>query len=247
MIDLMQKNFKQFIGLGFNLYKVEVNRNFKIHNLNRIPIVFTSETTKSRNVFKRIELSSGRYALTPICSDPELELILRVFTNKSTNLKVLSQDMPRENLLPFVSPKYPKFVTRITIISANILERQDIFGCNYFDLDNSYFAANPYCVFRCGRQVVKSSPIHETLNPEWDYFSAIFYHNKFISINVELWHHNLLIDYFMGRVEVLPKINTNAENLTSIQELELFSRKKERKVTGSVKLQVFTYENLLLL
>lgn len=86
-IDLMQKNFKDFVGLGFNLYKVEVNRNYKIHNFNRIPVVFTAEPNKTRNVFKRMELSSGRYVLTAICSNPELELILRIFTNKSTNLK----------------------------------------------------------------------------------------------------------------------------------------------------------------
>ena len=36
--------------------------------------------------------------------------------------------MPRKNVLPFLSPKYPNFVTRITIISANSLERQDRFG-----------------------------------------------------------------------------------------------------------------------
>lgn len=36
--------------------------------------------------------------------------------------------MPRKNLLPFLAPKYPNFVTRITVISANSLEKQDRFG-----------------------------------------------------------------------------------------------------------------------
>ncbi|XP_054152918.1 calpain-6-like [Oppia nitens] len=239
MIDLMQSNSRQSAAaMGFNLYKIEVNREFKIHNLNRVPNVLTVDALKQRNIFKRIDLISGRYLLQPICTDPEMNVILRVYSHKFSHFKVLSQDMPRHNLLPFVSPKYPKFVTRITIISANILERQDSFG-----------SANPYCVIRCGRQSVKSSPIPETLNPEWNHFSAVFYHNRFVSIIVELWHQSLLIDYFLGRIEVLPKINTNGldsslDNTTSIQELQLISRKTESKIVGTIKLQVFTYEDL---
>ncbi len=60
----------------------------------------------------------------------------------------------------------------------------------------------------------------------------------------QLWHQSLLIDYFMGKVEVMPRITTNTENSTSIQELELFGRKKERKTLGTIKLQIFTYEDL---
>ena len=100
--------------------------------------------------------------------------------------------MPRKNMLPFLAPKYPNYVTRITVISANSLEKQDRFGgihqISIMVIYNDYLllAANPYCVVRCGRQVVKSAPIAETLNPEWDYFSAIFYHNRFASIVVEV-------------------------------------------------------------
>lgn len=83
----MQKNYKDFVPLGFTLYKAEVNRNYKIHNLNRIPVVFTNESLKRRNVIKRIELSPGRYVLTAICSQTDLQLILRVYANKSTHLK----------------------------------------------------------------------------------------------------------------------------------------------------------------
>jgi hypothetical protein len=189
MIDLMQKNSNQFVGLGFQIYKVEMNRNYKIHNLNAIDVTFTAEPLKIRNVFKRIELNFGRYVLIPMCSNQELELLLRLHTTKPSNLKILKQDMPRKNLFPFLSPKYPKYVTRITIKSATGLEKQDRFG-----------SANPYCVIKCGRQVVKPCPLSETLNPEWNNFSAIFYHEKFVTITIEIWHNSLLIDYFIVKV-----------------------------------------------
>jgi calpain-6 len=87
MIDLMQKNSNQFVGLGFQIYKVEMNRNYKIHNLNAIDVTFTAEPLKIRNVFKRIELNFGRYVLIPMCSNQELELLLRLHTTKPSNLK----------------------------------------------------------------------------------------------------------------------------------------------------------------
>lgn len=232
MIDLMQKNSNQFIALGFKLYKVEINRDYKIHNLSRIPVIFTADSLKIRNVFKRIELNFGRYVLIANFSNPDIELVLRIYTTRPSNLKILSQDMPRKNLLPFVSPKYPKYVTRIVIKSANGLEKQDRFG-----------SANPYCVIKCGRKVVKSFPLHETLNPEWNNFSAIFYHEKLVSISIEIWHNSLLIDYFIGKVEVIPKI-TGVNDLNTIQELELCGRKEGHKRPGIIKLEVYTYEDL---
>ncbi len=87
MIDLMQKTSNQFLGLGFQIYKVEMNRNYKIHNLDAIDVTFTAEPLKTRNVFKRIELNFGRYVLIPKCSNEDLELLLRLYTTKSSNLK----------------------------------------------------------------------------------------------------------------------------------------------------------------
>jgi len=88
MIDLMQKpTTNKLLGLGFKLYKVEMNRNYKIHNLSRIPVTFTADSLKLRNVFKRIELTYGRYVLTPICSNPDTELLLRIYSTKPSNLK----------------------------------------------------------------------------------------------------------------------------------------------------------------
>ncbi len=54
----------------------------------------------------------------------EIYKIFSIFNNR-----ILKQDMPRKNLFPFLSPKYPKYVTRITIKSATGLEKQDRFGC----------------------------------------------------------------------------------------------------------------------
>lgn len=38
-------------------------------------------------------------------------------------------DMPKRSLLSVLSPKYPKFVTRVIVKGAHGLEKQDRFGC----------------------------------------------------------------------------------------------------------------------
>jgi len=58
-----------------------------------------------------------------------------------------------------------------------------------------------------------------------------------------VWHHSLLIDYFIGQVEVTPKI-TGVNDLTSVEELELCGRKKGHKRPGVLKLEAYTYEDL---
>lgn len=86
MIDLCQKTYDQIVSLGFEIYKVEINRAYKIHNMNNIPLAFTVESTKVRNVFKRVKLNYGRYILIPIYRHDK-ELLLRIYSPKNVNLK----------------------------------------------------------------------------------------------------------------------------------------------------------------
>lgn len=203
MLELMQKTMDNPTSLGYKIYKVEINRLYKVHKLDTIEASYSSEPCETRNIFRRIKLDFGRYILIPTVSDTDMTLMLRLYTEKNSTIRILTHDMPR-NLLPFLAPKYPRYVTRVTVLEAHGLEKQDRFGCElakralkclihtsliFFLL---FLAANPYVVIHCGRQNAKSFPIHDALNPDFGHFSAIFYHDKLIPITVEVRKHSIV-------------------------------------------------------
>src|SRR5580700_2996442 len=102
-------------------------------------------------------------------------------------------------------------------------------------------AASPYCLIRCGRQSVKSTTLHDTLNPDWGYFSAIFYHGRFATITIEVWNHGMIINTFIGKVDILLK--TTSET-SSFEQAELCGKKKGHKRPGIIKYQIQTSEDL---
>ncbi|RWS06286.1 calpain-5-like isoform X1 [Dinothrombium tinctorium] len=229
MLDLYQ-NVDEPRNLGFKIYKVEMNRKYRVHNFSLSSVAYYCEPIKHLSIFRRIKLNFGRYVIVPHCPDKELKLLLRLYTQKPSHLRVLTSDMPRRNLFSFLSPKYPKYVSKIIVKGAQGLEKQDRFG-----------SANPYCVIRCRRKAIKSSPVHDTLNPDWNDFSAIFYHGKSVSIIIEVWHRSFFLNSFVGQAEIIP--NSNKDDF-SVQEIDLSGRKKDDKRLGTIRYQIFTSEEL---
>lgn len=248
--------------IAFHIHRVEENRLYKLHNINgNIPQVVCDGSSPpslraSRSAVLRVKLSPGRYILMPQTSSSSssakangstnpsrnassYDVLLRILSTKSTHLRILTQDMPKKNLVFFLAPKYPKFVTKIIVKGARDLERQDRFA-----------SANPYVVIRCGRSVIKSQAVESSLSPTWSDLSAIFYHGSHANIRVEVWHHGLLIDSFMGQIDIAPRLVTS-ESLTAaslaeadIEEAQLEGRKKGHKRPGFIQYQVFTSEDL---
>lgn len=86
-IELMQKATDKCSSLKFKIYKVEINRKYRIHNPSSIDYMYSSESTKTRSIFKRMKLSYGRYVLIATCSNSDSEIYLRISSHKPSNLK----------------------------------------------------------------------------------------------------------------------------------------------------------------
>lgn len=171
-------------------------------------------------------------------------------------ISALVKDKPSEktlSCLPWFA--YPSVVTRVTIIRARDLEKQDTIG-----------GADPYCQISCEGHHYKTSTIKDTVNPEWN-SSYIFYRrnhrSKPIEIEVserplspvriplsvfQIWNSNALKNTFMGR-QVIP---ASTEETDKIYEMTLLERenskdKTSKAVPGKIFLQITTSTNLELL
>ncbi|KAI1302306.1 Calpain-5 [Halotydeus destructor] len=231
VLQVSQESVADPVELSYKIYRVEVNRQYKVHNLEEEEECFSFDSnSKLRYIFKRIKLDAGRYVVIPYSSAVNNgKIMLRLFAAKASALRKLTQDMPR-NMVPFFAPKYPKYVSRVAVKQVTGLDKQDRFG-----------SANPYVVIHCGKQCAKSHSVHDSLSPDFQNFSAIYYHEKFVPILVEVWHSSILVDSLIGRVEVIPKVNLNDEK--EVLELDLCD-KKGNKVSGKLQLTVQTSEDL---
>lgn len=86
LIDLMQKSDTPD-KLGFKIYKVELNRKYKLHNTALVSLCYFCESSNSRNIFRRIKLNFGRYVLKPIFAINDINLLLRIYSQRVCQLK----------------------------------------------------------------------------------------------------------------------------------------------------------------
>ena len=116
-------------------------------------------------------------------------------------------------------------------------------------------------ILRHGKTVIKSTVQSETLSPRWAHLSAVFYHKKLdiiggsSSIQVEVWHRSLLMDYFIGQVKLMPlptrrsgaggepRDKENSEEEATLKA-ELLDRKGVNSRPGTLLYQLTTWEDL---
>ncbi|KAL7748268.1 calcium-dependent cysteine-type endopeptidase-like protein [Sorochytrium milnesiophthora] len=104
------------ISIGFVVFKVELNRQYRIHR--PYEAVGTVTYVNARQVFSRFILPAGRYVLIPNTYLPgsENDFFLRVFTSEPSQFKLLKRDLPKvPRLLRCFIPPF-KGVLRITIL-----------------------------------------------------------------------------------------------------------------------------------
>ena len=92
-------------------------------------IIAKSDYIKSKHIFLRKSLTRGRYIILPTTFEPgqTTDFLLRLFCEKNSDLKCLTKDVPVSKWYKFwQSP--PLIMTRITVIGASGLEKQDMFG-----------------------------------------------------------------------------------------------------------------------
>ncbi|XP_041863849.1 calpain-5-like [Melanotaenia boesemani] len=220
------------LTIGFSVFKVELNRKYRMHDILTQQSVVTSTYINARTVFMRCTLPQGRYVIIPTTFKPLMEgdYMLRVYTDVDSSCRELTEDKPKIKCWSsFLG--YPQAVTHVYIHGAEGLQKQDSTG-----------GADPYVIISCEGQSVKSTICKDTLQPKFE-TSAIFYRKKPRNpITVEVWNSNAVKDEFMGQV-VLPARATDTTDPQTLQ-LKKSARQMADEMAGRISLRVVTATQL---
>ncbi|XP_054852325.1 calpain-6 [Eublepharis macularius] len=219
--------------IGFEIFKVEDNRNCRMHTMHIQEKVATSNYIDMRTVFLKVLLKRGRYVLIPTTFSPgvETEFMLRIFTDVPSKLRELKLDKPKPEFLDILCG-YPKRVSQIKISAAEGLESQDRHG-----------GANPYVIARCGNEKVRSPVQQGTVNAVF-ITQAIFYRrNVKQPITVQVWHSDIFCDRFLGQV----RLTASPSDSRDLQTLQLWGRGRQEadKMPGHISVKVISSDDLL--
>ncbi|EPQ07116.1 Calpain-6 [Myotis brandtii] len=176
--------------IGFELFKVEMNRKFRLHHLYIQERAGTSTYIDTRTVFLSKYPKKGNYVLVPTMFQHgrTSEFLLRIFSEVPVQLRELTLDMPKMSCWN-LARGYPKVVTQITVHSAEGLEKK-----------YANETVNPYLVIKCGKDEVRSPVQKNTVHAIFD-TQAIFYRRTTdIPIIVQVWNSRKFCDQFLGQV-----------------------------------------------
>uniref|UniRef100_A0A8D0EGN8 Calpain 6 n=1 Tax=Strix occidentalis caurina TaxID=311401 RepID=A0A8D0EGN8_STROC len=240
LVSLQQEDRRKYkkegkgdsIPIGFEIFKVEDNRNYRLHKLTVQERVATSLYINTRTVFLKRILKKGRYILIPTTYHPGIvtKFILRLFTDVPSKLRELKADKPEMTCWSLLCG-YPRRVTQIKIHSAEGLQKQDRSG------------ADPYVLIKCENQNMRSPVQHDTNNAIFD-TQVIFYRKNIDSpIIVQVWNSNVLCDQFLGQAVLAASPSDPREE----QTLQLRGRgsREAEEVPGHITVKVFSSDDLL--
>ncbi|XP_057676501.1 calpain-5-like [Corythoichthys intestinalis] len=240
LISLQQRDMKihrkfgqgENLTIGFSVFKVELNRKYRLHDILTQKCVATSTYINARTVFMRCTLQQGRYILLPTTFKPLIlgDYMVRLFTDLDSNCRELSEDKPKVRCWSsFLG--YPQVVTHIYIHAAEGLQNQDSTG-----------GADPYVIISSEGHSVKSPIQKDTLTPEFE-TSGVFYRKKPRKpLTVQIWNSNAVQDQFMGQVVLSgsPKDTTDPQRL----RLRKQGRNMADEMPGSISLRIVTSTQL---
>lgn len=126
MFELTQESLHSLNEIGLDIYKVEVNRKFRLKQPNADPCA-SSDRFRTRILFTRTQLKTGRYILIPHTSAPT-KLMIRT---TCTTLRPVKLSFTSSRLVKFLPLKTPRFVTKVTIENISGLDLRDRFRCEY--------------------------------------------------------------------------------------------------------------------
>jgi len=129
MVQILQKDKRsttdhEYVTIGFQIMKVEANREYRIHK--KFKAVVTSDYVKARSVFYEGPLAKGRYVLLPSTFEPgmEAEFYMRVYSGENIKIRELKEDHPEPSFLCTMCCSPPQAVTAVSVKGASGL----IFG-----------------------------------------------------------------------------------------------------------------------
>lgn len=240
LISLQQRDLKihkkigqgENLTIGFMVFKVELNREFRIHSLQTQQNVATSTYINARTVFMRTTQRKGRYVIIPSTFQHSIlgDFLLRVFTDVYSGCRELVMDKPLQTCWIGLCG-YAQTVTQVHIVGAEGLQNQDSSG-----------GADPYLIIKCERQTITTPAQNNTMDPKFD-TQAIFYRKKPRKpITVQIWNKNTVQDEFMG--QVILAASTNDPSTTQRLQLRKKGRAKADEMPGFITLRTITCENL---
>ncbi|KAK2490593.1 hypothetical protein MC885_014913, partial [Smutsia gigantea] len=215
------------LAIGFDIYKVEENRQYRMHSLQHRAA--SSIYINSRSVFLRTDQAEGRYVIIPTTFEPGHtgEFLLRVFTDVPSNCRELCLDGPPRSCWTSLCG-YPQQVTQVHVLGAA-------------GLKDSPTGANSYVIIKCEGDEVRSSVQKGTSTPEYD-VKGIFYHKK-PSQPITIWNHRVLKDEFLGQVH----LKADPDNLQALHSLHLRHRSGQQPgdLPGTVAVRILSSASLM--
>ena len=193
--------------IGFHVLEVESNREHRLHAM--IPQSETnsgaSDYIKSSHIFLRKQLTPGRYIVLPSTFQPGQDgrFLLRLFSESSSGLTSLETDRPAPPCCLLCCGSLPVMVTRLTVTSAQGLLKQDLMG-----------GADPYVFIKCEGVKLRSEPVKNSLNPEFNFSVILYRHNPAKGIKIQIWNRNIIMDQFMGQRVITDTNNPFSEEVS---------------------------------
>ncbi|XP_054848413.1 calpain-5-like [Eublepharis macularius] len=184
------------IPMGFELFHVEQNRTWRLHQIP--PRVAGSTYIDSRSIVLRVDLSGGRYALLPTTFVPGQRgaFLLRLYSERSAHLREISCNEP-----PTPSCRCclgaPQLITSVWVQRAMGLA-----------VPNSSKPPDVYVRVTSEGNAVRSRVHKAASSPDFD-FKAIFCRRRPQKpIRIEVWARQFLRSTRLGYVKLLADTST---------------------------------------
>ncbi|CAH1244477.1 CAPN5 [Branchiostoma lanceolatum] len=211
------------LTLGFAVYRVELNRKYRLHTMKEK--VADSVYINTRSNFVRTELRRGRYVVIPTTFDKneEGDMMLRIFTDTDNNCKELCKDQPTASCFSGLLG-YPQAVTSVHLLSATGLSKKH----------------DTYAVIKSGNKSAKTRVVEDSSSPEYDE-EAIFYRKDPRNpIKIQIWKKDLIRDDLLGEATMMCEVN----NSTKQHVVHLEDKDGGVGATGSISVSVTSHDDL---
>ncbi|KAM8952492.1 calpain-6 isoform 1-T1 [Pelodytes ibericus] len=219
--------------IGFEILKVELNRQYRIHKLQGQEKAASSLYINLRAIFLRKTLKKGRYVIIPTTFHPGAisDFILRIFTDEPSQFRELLHHKPNATCWGIFCG-YPQRVSQVLVRSVEGVQRP---GCSG--------GADLYVTIKCERESVASSVYKNTTRAVFD-MQAIFYRkNVNEPIKIQVWGRNILCDQFLGQVLLTASLSDSKDELS----LQLHGRdgQEAEEMPGRINVKVVSSDDLV--
>ncbi|XP_076081240.1 calpain-5-like [Mytilus galloprovincialis] len=217
--------------IGYSIMKVAENRLYRLHVPGKL--IEKPDMIKTRSVFGKQVLSSGRYVIIPCTKDQKEHgpFLLRLYTHGKASVRELTEEGP-STIWPCLS--LPSMVTTLVVMNVEKIEKPQ------GSTDESF---TPKIVIQCeGEKVVSRIPLELNEKNEWETKSdfeqikVTFYRKKtHHPIIMEVFNSNKIIDDFCCQARVT---DNGGEEGKSVK-CDVFGRKKEKYTQKPGYIHVF--------